>query len=167
MIQDNRKWSDVLVLLLNGEKRKESGCYAVELRMKFQPVESRTIPLEKVVNMGFADDRAGDCNGGWTDSGAGKRSGRHEAGPTHLFRCRFRRDRSGGQRRQKLSGPLPVTKEIFSLRPWSGFRRKNDFPYLYLLHATAWTPPAGKVFGTLHVRYRDGRHGRVCAAFGS
>ncbi len=69
MVQDNRKWSDSLSLHLNGEKRKESGRYEVELLWQFTPAENRPIPLDRVANMGFRDDRAGDGTGGWTDQG--------------------------------------------------------------------------------------------------
>lgn len=165
MIQDNRKWSDVLVLLLNGEKRKESGCYAVELRMKFQPVESRTIPLEKVVNMGFRDDRAGDGNGGWTDQGPENDLAAMKPGRLTFSGVDFDViDPAANGGRSCLV--LSQSQKKFFPSAVVRIPEKNDFPYLYLLHATAWTPPAGKVFGTLHVRYRDGRNGRFALRSG-
>ncbi len=165
MIQDNRKWSDVLVLLLNGEKRKESGCYAVELRMKFQPVESRTIPLEKVVNMGFRDDRAGDGKGGWTDQGPENDLAAMKPGRLTFSGVDFDLiDPAANSGRSCLV--LSQAQKKFSPSAAVRIPEKNDFPYLYLLHATAWTPPAGKVFGTLHIRYRDGRSGRFALRSG-
>ena len=154
-IQDNRRWSDVLALHLNSEKRKESGSFAVELKLEFQPVESRKIPLEKVVNMGFRDERAGDGVGGWTDQGPENDLAALKPGKLTFAGVEFELidpAANGGRSCLVLSCAQKKFLPAATVRP----AESAPLPRLYLLHASAWTPPAGEMIGTLRVRYREG-----------
>lgn len=156
MVQDNRKWSDSLSLHLNGEKRKESGRYEVELLWRFTPAENRPIPLDRAANMGFRDDRAGDGTGGWTDQGPENDMATLKPGKLSFAGIDFQivnpavNEGKSCLVLSRTQTKFPPTAEVRVPAP-------GKFPYLYLLHATAWTPPSGEKFGTLRVRYRDGR----------
>lgn len=155
-IQDNRKWSDALVLLLNSEKRKDSGTYEVDLSLKFQPGESRTVSLQSVANMGFRDESAGDGRGGWTDQGPENDMSPLKPGTLSCSGVDFTildPETNNGKSCLVLSRSQKKFPSSAALRIPEG----ETLRYLHLLHASAWTPPAGKKIGTIRIRYSDGR----------
>ena len=155
-IQDNRKWSDVLLLLLNSEKRKDSGICEMDLTLQFQPSKSRILPLEGVMNMGFRDERPGDGRGGWTDQGPGNDMRTLPPGKRSFSGIEFKITdpaANGGKSCLVLSRAQKKFSSSAALRIPEG----ESLRYLHLLHASAWTPPAGKRIGLIHVRYSDGR----------
>lgn len=156
MIQDQRKWSNALSLQLNGGRRKPSGTYDLELTLKFRPGKSRKIPLEPVVNMGFRDERAGDGVGGWTDQGAGNDMRFLSPGKLSFSGVEFELIDPAKNRGKSC---LVLSSAQKKFLPSASVRMDSDgqLPYLYLLHAAAWVPPAGTKIGSVKVRYRDGR----------
>ncbi len=114
-----------------------------------------TVDLRPVANMGFRDETDGDRKGGWTDQGAGNdirmlKPGRHVLGavPLHILDPRDNEGKSclvfaGPQRDYLLHSAMLETDGAAA-------------DCLYLLHATAWTPPAGTDVGSVTAVYDDG-----------
>lgn len=155
-VQDNRKWSDALALLLNSGKRKDAGSYEVDLTLKFLPGESRPLSLKSVVNMGFRDDVAGDGRGGWTDQGP--ENDLRPLSPGKLL-CSGIEFRIPDPSRNNGRGCLVLSRSQKKFSPSATLRipEGKTLRYLHLLHASAWPPPAGETIGTIQVRYSDGR----------
>lgn len=159
-IQDGRKWSDDLLLLLNSGKRKESGSYTVDLHLKFLPGESRPVSLQSVANMGFRDEHPEDGHGGWTDQGPENDMRILSPGRLSFSGIDFNiinPAENGGRSCLVLSRSQKKFPSSATLRITEG----QTLRYLHLLHASAWTPPAGKKIGTTHVRYSDGRREEI------
>lgn len=120
-----------------------------------QPLDLQQLPLKTIANRGFADDRAGDGEGGWTDQGPNNDLSAFSAEAELAGLVPFAIPRSGksalvlsgdAMRADRASARLPVADTVVVPR------------YLYLLHASAYT--WGDV-GKLTVTYQDGSEQRI------
>ncbi|PTX92185.1 hypothetical protein DB346_24915 [Verrucomicrobia bacterium LW23] len=117
---------------------------------------SQPVSLKAAANRGFRDDLAGDRSGGWTDQGPDNDMSPLKPGPLTAAGVDFEildATANGGNgavvlgRAEQSELPRSVTVTTRATAP-SG--------YLYLLHATAGSPPNGMPVGTVRVRYADG-----------
>jgi alkaline phosphatase len=124
------------------------------------------VPLAAGANTAFADDKADDRAGGWTDQG-GNDMRLLPAGPLMAAGVRFEvlsDAATGGKSCIVLGGPkrayLPA-KASLAVPELNG-------ECLYLLHAAAWCPPAKeqKMTGELAVDYTDGTSQTFHVRFG-
>ena len=116
------------------------------------------VPLGNGANTSFIDDEADDRKGGFIDLGSNDLrmlpSGMQDVGgiPFGISPAATSADKTcivlGGRKR----GYLPQSAEVIRL----GKPIKGEF--LYLLHASAFTPRDGKpIVGSLHLAYADGK----------
>lgn len=124
------------------------------------------VPLAGGANTAFADEKADDRAGGWTDQG-GNDLRLLPAGPLMAAGVRFEilaDAATGGKSCIVLGGPkrgyLPAKAEL-PVPELSG-------ECLYLLHAAAWCPSAKeqKMTGELKVAYADGTSQEIHVRFG-
>lgn len=129
--------------------------FDMNVAIRREQPEMRSVPLTAAANMGFADPVADDGKGGWTDQG-----------PENDLACMTAYGTSdfAGIPFEILD---PAKNGGKSAVVVSGVRRYPppgavDFPqpptarYLYLLHAAAWVPPTGEAAGSLELTFADG-----------
>lgn len=127
---------------------------SLKLEIEEKPYTSTTLNLRSAANMAFADDKAGDRVGGWTDQGAENDLRMLPVGRQRWQGVEFDiidPARNRGKSCIVLSGP---SRDYFpkSVSAEQNGERGN---FLYLLHALAW-PSNLKEIGTVKVCYRDG-----------
>ncbi|WP_269538675.1 hypothetical protein [Cerasicoccus fimbriatus] len=119
-------------------------------RIAFEPIIEQSLSLASIANRGFADETAGDGQGGWTDQGPEQDLAQFSANTDIAGSIHFDIPSSGNsvvalskdsKRADKSFAVLDVPANIGSPS------------YLYLLHASAYT--WGQV-GQIKVSYRDG-----------
>jgi aryl-phospho-beta-D-glucosidase BglC (GH1 family) len=139
-------------LIKKGEETHLQFRFGVEM---YEPTIT-TIDLSPYANMGFKDEVDGDKKGGWTDQGKendlrmmplGKR--KFAGVEFNIIDPKVNNSKSclvfaGPQRSYFLSSVKIALKEALI------------FKYLYLLHATAWTPSFQETVGTVKIFYQDG-----------
>ncbi|MBR0459768.1 MAG: hypothetical protein IJJ26_11075, partial [Victivallales bacterium] len=113
-------------------------------------LNNHPIPLDKAANMGFADEVAGDGQGGWTDQGPQNdlrsfRPGLFRAGPLQFQVTDPAAN--GGKSVITLGRSFPRTATV-------QVPEKARGRFLYLLHAGAWTRPG--IQANVHVTFADG-----------
>lgn len=129
--------------------------FDMNVTIRREPLSAHPVSIASAANMGFADTQADDGKGGWTDQGSandlscmtefGKRdfagipfeiiNPEANGGRACLVLSRFRRFPGAGT----VKFPAPETAR-----------------YLYLLHASAWVPAAGKAVGAVELTFQDG-----------
>lgn len=121
----------------------------------FVPCTTEPVDISRAVNMGFRDDTADDGKGGWSDQGPENDLRALKSG---LLRCppaEFRildPERNGG-RAAIVIGKTPRHDYASSVTLNLNGRKIKT---LFLLHAGAWLPAAGRPVGYLRVTYTDG-----------
>ncbi|AHF94074.1 hypothetical protein OPIT5_04550 [Opitutaceae bacterium TAV5] len=152
--QDNRGYNRnnwELRFWLKGSRSSVVRDASLDLRFSYTAYRHHPVSIAQVANMGFADEKADDGAGGWTDQGPDNDlrmfpAGRHVLGgiPFEITNP----DRNDGKACVVLQGKsrsyFPKQKVITLDRPVAG-------KYLYLLHAVAWEE-VGKKAGTLSVQ---------------
>ena len=143
---------------------KEDNEFRIRLGIKFRPYQSTTIDLRKAVNMGFADEKANDGKGGWTDQGPDNDLRMIRTGVQNFRGTNFDiidPKENGGNSCIVLAGShrdyLPLKAEA-EVRP--GIKGK----YLFLLHACAWT--TSSAIGTVELTYADGTRESISPRIG-
>lgn len=167
LVQDNRQWTtaqfqfrlmpvalfppytdvtlDLVVETSGGEPEAKAVAGSVE-----------QLDLDALFNMGFRDERAGDGKGGWTDQGPANDLAMMKPGMIECFGLPLRVTdpaRNSGKSCLVISkeqGKFPASAEI-TLAPAAAGKR-----FLYLLHASAWTPPRGAAVGKIVAEYKKG-----------
>jgi hypothetical protein len=112
--------------------------------------------LGAVANMGFADDKAGDGAGGWSDQGWANSFAEFEVGRGSFGGVPFRITDPAANRGTAV---LSFRHESFRkglAEATATFPAGARGRYLYLLHTACWAKGAGTI-GTLTVRARDGQ----------
>ena len=124
------------------------------------------VPLSAGANTGFADTRAEDRQGGWTDQGG---NDLHMIKPGKLTAAGvpfeiLDETSSGGKTCIVLGGPKREYLPLKASVPVAGLKGRS----LYLLHAAAWCPPAKelKMTGVVFVDYADGSASEFHVRFG-
>lgn len=153
-IQDNRKWTPDFSIRIS-PVRKNAKRAEITLELEQLPIRSETLDLRPVANRAFADEVAGDGKGGWTDQGPTNDLQALRPGRRCFFGISFDLiDPAKNQGRSCLvlsdkQRNLPSKARIF-------LSQTERMPYLYLLHASAWTPQKGEEIGRIRVKYPDG-----------
>lgn len=125
------------------------------------------LPLGNGANTGFADDKAGDRQGGWIDQGG---NDLHLIKPGKLKAAGIPFEildeaAAAGKSCIVLGGP---TRDRFPVKAQVPFAVEAAGTNLYLLHAAAWCPPAKdlKMVGVIFVDYADGSTSEHHVRFG-
>ncbi len=144
----------VQIRFVFGYSRKK---YAnLDLVMRYRPYQAQPVDLSGAMNMGFADEVAGDGKGGWTDQGADNDLSMMKPGM------------------QKMSGiPFRIVdpaanhgKSCIAMRGKArpGFRKSARVSVpgfagrtLFLLNGLGWAPSREKPVGKVTVTYADGQ----------
>ncbi len=159
-IQDDRKYNSPQFALRLGfaPSTGEIKQAALQLSMRQLPYESTPLDISAAANMAWADEVADDKKGGWTDQGPENDLRMIKLGAQHFGPMSFvilDPAKNGGKSCIVLAGPQ---REYF---PKSArVSAEKAMPYLYLLHATAWTPSGKEIIGTIRATYADGTESR-------
>ena len=157
-IQDNRKWGSRYYEFRLGTTPVSGkiGEASIDLRIRVESPRTAPIDLKEAFNMGFRDETPNDGKGGWTDQGPATDLRMMKPGKLSAFGVDFDivdPERNGGRSCLVLSSgqkKFPAEKRV--VLDGAG----GEFRYLYLLHASAWTP-AQMPIGTIIAEYADGR----------
>lgn len=131
--------------------------YSIQLRLTYLPYEVRPLAMKSVFNRTFADPKANDKLGGWTDQGPEQDLGMIKPGRLEFPPARFdiASDKEGNSCLVLGGGALAwLPKEaVIPCNPAS-------VGTIFLLHAIAWAPGQGKAAGELIAAYSDGTESR-------
>lgn len=158
LIQDDRKWrNNYFVFRFSAHpgsgKLKEA---SLDLTIRLSSPSALPVNLKDVVNMGFRDPKLNDGKGGWTDQGPSNDLYMMKPGKLHALGMEFQildPGRNSGRSCLVLSNEQ---KKFPSGRSVKIGKADSSLRYLYLLHASAWTPPAGQKVGTILAESADG-----------
>ena len=155
-VQDNRLLKrntfDLRFLAAPDTGNIQSASLALSFSVK--PVEAREVDLSAAANLGFADDKAGDGKGGWTDQGPGCDLRALKPGSLATTPVAFQiadPARNGGRGAIVVAGrerSIPTRSVTLDLP-------ENDAAAVNLLHATAWTGTLQEI-GAVEVTYPNG-----------
>lgn len=156
LIQDDRAYNNknyTLRIFFDKSKGMISNT-SLNINIKYHPYKSDPISLSSVANMGFKDQHAGDKKGGWTDQG--QNDLRQFNPEQNIFNgVTFdipEADKNDGKSCVVLAGSdrnyFPGAVKV------SGAGKKGK--YLYLLHASAWSPSNKIPIGNIKLKFEDG-----------
>ncbi|HSI85783.1 MAG TPA: hypothetical protein VK970_18510 [Candidatus Methylacidiphilales bacterium] len=160
LVQDDRKFgadtfSIRLQFVLNAELMTKGTLAATIRRAHFT---STSVSLRNVANRALRDEIAGDRQGGWTDQGPENDMSPLKPGPVTAAGVSFdvldpaNNDGKSAVVLGNTDQPeLPRSVSV----PMRGIGIVSP-GWLYLLHATAWSPAPGLQVGTISVKYADG-----------
>jgi len=156
LLQDNRRFSgrDCSLRFHFDKSSGEVSSAKISLKLSCAPYDAKPLDLSSAMNMGFSDDVEGDGKGGWTDQGPENDLRMIKPGLLKLCGAPFSvvdPAKNGGKSCIVLSGSRAGGLKNASLNV-----SPVQMDRLCLLHASAWTPPAGEKLGTLSVSYQDG-----------
>jgi len=159
LLQDDRKYgAEEFALRLQLDTDKDHGSVTtagIQLTMSLSGYKSLPLEITAQANMGFADEVAGDCKGGWTDQGPENDLRMFKPGNYNFCGIAFNIIDAAQNRGNSciiLNGPsIPVLPKSVDI-PCSGIQGSS----LYLLHATGWTPAGKQEIGQVIVNYADG-----------
>ena len=126
---------------------------SLELSISVEPYRSTPLDLSSAATTGFADEKNGDCKGGWTDQGAENDLRMIPTGKQRWYGTDFRiidPAENNGKSCIVLAGSKGFPMEASA--PQTGTVQGHWF---YLLHALAW-PVNGKQVGKITISYTDG-----------
>ena len=158
LVQDDRKWNPnhfLIRIAANPSAGKISEA-ALDLSLRVESPHTAPVDLKGAFNMGFRDDKADDGKGGWSDQGATNDLRMLKPGKLSALGVDFdivNPERNDGRSCLVLSSrqkKFPAAKTVDVAASGEPCR------YLYLLHASAWTPSGGKPVGTVVAEYADG-----------
>lgn len=137
--------------------KTENGKSTISLRLKYTPYRMTTVSLKPCANRTFADSKADDRLGGWTDQGPEQdmsplKPGKLEAGPA-VFKIASDKEGNsclvlGGGGLQWL--PKQAEMKLPEMKAAS----------IFLLHSLAWAPTGKQQIGMLELQYTDGTGSR-------
>ncbi|MBN2643566.1 MAG: cellulase family glycosylhydrolase, partial [Victivallales bacterium] len=157
-LQDNRKYkknSFGIRIILKHDIDSGNNIIQAEQKLSFQFIPHASIPvnIEEYANMGFEDQKENDGKGGWTDQGSANDLKGFPVGKRKFEGILFQitdPENNFGKSCIVLKGrarpSFPQKQEVILKKPQAA-------KFLYILHATAWTPPAGEKVGTVAVEY--------------
>lgn len=124
------------------------------------------LDLRAAANMGFADDKAGDGKGGWTDQGPGMDLRDFDIKAKEFCAIPFAViDPAENQGKSVITfgGTQFANGAKQAVIPVTGKARGK---YLYLLHTSAWTPKPPAAVGEITVNYTDNSSDRFMVQSG-
>ncbi|PAW79801.1 MAG: hypothetical protein B9S32_00290 [Verrucomicrobia bacterium Tous-C9LFEB] len=158
LIQDNRKWGFGYFEVRLEFPRPKGPLQHAELAVDvtYAPYASAAISLASVTNRAFADDKANDGQGGWSDEGSGNDLSPLPLGPLAAAGVTFDiidPAKNRGTSCLVISQSKTHSTLTQATVPVAG---SPTYAHLYLLHATAWTPGGSAVIGKVTTTYTDG-----------
>ena len=144
-IQDNRRWRNSIgIRFFFSPHQGRISSSSLKLELEIQPPEFLKVDLSAAANRSY-DDEDGS---GWTGQGAANDLGMIKSGSLEYARVPFF---IGTDRKAIITGHIaPKTARLELPKVRKAYQAIN------LLHASAWTPNAGKTLGFLDVEYADG-----------
>ncbi len=158
LIQDDRKWGNQYFIFRIGATPSAGKIddASLKIRIRLETPYTASVDLRNVFNMGFRDEKLNDGKGGWTDQGPTNDLRMMKSGRFSALGVDFdivNPERNDGRSCLVLSSrqqKFPMEKSI--ALDSSGEKSR----YLYLLHASAWTPNASMPVGMVVAEYADG-----------
>jgi hypothetical protein len=157
-IQDDRKFGRKTFCLRFSPIISSREILELKLNLRITVKEPKHIPinLTAAMNMGFADKYAGDSQGGWTDQG-----------PSNDLKVfKVKKLDVGGVKFKVIDPKLNRGKSCIVLadKKWRKYPESKSVnikapeyaKYIYLLHASAWTPKLNMPIGMMKIDYADG-----------
>ncbi len=158
LIQDNRKWGGSYFEARLEFSRPKGPLQHAELAVDvtYEPYVSTPVSLASVTNRAFADDKANDGQGGWSDEGSGNDLSSLPLGPLVAAGVTF--DIIDPAKNRGTSCLVISQSKTHSALTQATVPVANTptYTHLYLLHATAWTPSGSTVIGKVTTTYTDG-----------
>ena len=155
-LQDNRKWKsnkgELRIFPKQIREGKRLKHASLKLKITVQPYRNNPIPLNKVANMGFRDEKPGDGLGGWTDEGPQNDLRTFPVGKQKFGDVLFEivnPEKNKNKSCIVLRGP---TRPLFPENAEIVLDRALPGKYLYVLNAVGWERP-GKTVGNIVVEY--------------
>lgn len=162
-IQDDRKYKQNSYSIRFYPAVSEGAITRSELTLDFEvrkPV-SEPVDLRAAANMGFRDGQADDGKGGWTDQGPRNDLTAMTTGMQTLAGIRYDViDPAENSGRSCIVLADPKFRRYPASAPVQ-LRGKAPGEWLYLLHASAWTPKFSEPVGEIAVEYADGTVQRI------
>ena len=162
-IQDDRKYRQNNFSIRFYPARSEGAISQSELSLSItlEKLESTPVDIRQAANMGFRDETADDGRGGWSDQGPNNDFRSMTTGKRKFSGVTYEvidPSANGGKSCIVVADPkfrkVPSTKPVELAGTHSG-------RWLYLLHASAWTPRFGDPIGEITVDYADGKTQRI------
>jgi hypothetical protein len=158
LVQDNREWGEGSAYSIRLGFSVDSGEVsktACALKVTIEGLDSRPLDLKGAANMGLADEISGDQKGGWTDQGAENDLRALKPGSLMVGGLKFSIvDPAANQGKSILAFAGPDRSYFLKEATLVGDGKPAAF--LYLLHASAWTPAGGQSLGSIKIRHADG-----------
>ncbi len=168
LVQDDRKWAtgQIEVRIFPESNRGNISQSRISLNLDMVPSRSFQVDLRGVANMGFRDERADDGKGGWTDQGPANDLGMLKPGELYAESVVFDVI-DGAKNNGKSCLVLSKEQQKFPAKTELAVGPVDHEPkYLFLLHASAWTPDAKTPVGTLTIEYADGKKQEISVLAG-
>ena len=156
-VMDNRKfkhenWS---IRIMTDPRTGAIAAKTFRVKMVYAPYKFTTIPLKKVANTGFVDEKPADGKGGWTDQGPLNDMRSFPVKQKKFAGVRFDVTDPATNNGKGVIGlfcdPHTMHYPKSATVAVNGQKGKN----IYLLHALGWEPPYGTSVGDIVVRYTD------------
>ena len=127
--------------------------YSIKLRLTYLPYNVQPLDMKSVFNRTFADPKANDRLGGWTDQGPEQDLGMIKPGLLEFPPVRFNvaSDKEGNSCLVLGGGVLNWLPEEVEIPC-----KPASIGTIFMLHAIGWAPGQGKVAGELIASYSDG-----------
>lgn len=163
LIQDDRKWriNRFLVRISPEPSRGKLKDTTLDLNIRIDLPETRTIDLRAAANRGFRDEKPNDGRGGWTDQGPDNDLGMIRPGVLTALGVPFEiidPAANGGR------GCIALSAAEKNYARESSVSVADALPgaqYLYLLHCSAWTPSSRMRLGEIEVEFTDGKRKNI------
>ncbi len=154
-VQDNRKFKrETMALRLygtpgSGTVEKSS----IDLTVTVGSIISTPVDISKSANFGFADEKANDGKGGWSDQGAENDLRAFNQRKVKIENVEFDIvDPAANNGKAAIVMGRTVDKTPISV----SLPRDSKARGIVLLHASAWTPSSQQPLGHLNVTFADG-----------
>lgn len=161
-VQDNRKYTgdDYSIRINFPQSHGNITKTKLDIDLSTKTTKTESIDIRQNVNMAFADEIKNDRKGGWTDQGPTNDLRKIKSGTQNLKGVRF-----------NLIDPVKNNGKscIMFAGPDRDYFLKSaliDVPevkgkYLYVAHATAWTPKNGEKIGKIKFLAKDGSTSQI------
>ncbi len=157
MIQDDRKWTPNFVFRISPQPWKgKLTDTTLQLNIKVESPHTVPVDLRSAFNMGFKDDAEEDGKGGWTDQGPDNDLRMIKTGKFSALGVGFNIVNPDDNNGKSCIAMAAGQKKFLPKAEIDLSAVKEPFQYLYLLHASAWTPSSQRPIGDIVVEYPDG-----------
>lgn len=130
---------------------------------KYKDIPDTFADLSSTANMGFADDRAGDGVGGWSDQGLENDFSGFDVKRTDFGGMQFRIiDPQNNNGKAVMTFRSPSASAVALTKAHIDLTSRAPAHFLYLLHSSAWNQEKkGSIIGTVTATLADGKSVRL------